>query len=257
MSRWGLLIALFFQLPVNRLNAFQFTSYTSSSTVLFSENKGQFIDQKGATRPEVLFVGKSGNTKLILSSTSLTFQFEQLLGMPGPMMGTYDQQNKEEMMEVATRQVRLSLLGANPKAKVHKEAPASSLSHFYHLTEPGKTVTHVQSFEKITLTNIYPHIDWVVSAERGQVFSQFVLHPEADPAVIQWTFSNTEQERNIPQLTNDDRFVILDDQDIYLDVSSTTHPLVISPCLNGNQPITFNKSINSATVKTLTTTIDL
>ena len=95
--------------------------------------------------------------------------------------------------------VRLSLVGANPNAKVIGLDKLKGRSNYFIGNDPKKWRTNVPNYARVLVKDVYPGIDQVFygkestvggresglgSRESGEMEFDFVLHPGADPKVI-------------------------------------------------------------------------
>jgi gliding motility-associated-like protein len=135
----------------------------------------------------------------------LKFEEEEAEGRKGTKetegMGGYE----EEKINVEWARIDMALKGANiKKENIVKEYPLqTNFNFFYPHCSDG--IYGVKEYEKITIKDVYPGIDWVFynSNEKGAKYD-FIVHPGADPAQIQMVYSS-KKKLNI---TNEGRIQI-------------------------------------------------
>lgn len=152
----------------------------------FEENKGQMVDENGAPVPHVLFRLQSAGVTFFLTKDGGTYLYHS------PAQFT---NNDDEAQAREWERVDLLLKGATiKKENVRKEAPRAHGTVNYFPAHQPAGIKNVQSFGKIIIADIYPHIDWVIyrSNEYGYKYD-FVLHPGAALKDIQMIYRSREQ----------------------------------------------------------------
>ncbi|MFN9321460.1 MAG: hypothetical protein ACK58Q_12830, partial [Chitinophagales bacterium] len=178
----------------------------------FEENLGQIKYPDDKPAPEVKFMHQQGNLKIFLLKTGLAYQLENYLTptlskgegedlYQLPEVNPDSYRDSGSFYKVETYRMDMELLGANPNPEIIAEGKSNDYTNYY---QPDLIQTH--NYQKITYKNIYPGIDWVVyisakpqtnslsSGEGlGEVKYDFIVHPSADPSLIQLKYTYTEQ----------------------------------------------------------------
>lgn len=161
-----------------------------TAPVLFLENKGQMIDDQGALVPQVLFKAKGNGIDFYLTNKGLTYVFYKIdeVEDPTPDALETDPNSVTDPVRPTINKFRLDmeLIGANINAEVIKENPTGFRANYY-LSHCPQGITGVKEYQRITLKNIYPNIDWVLYSDRNNELSvkyDFVVHPGGGKSVV-------------------------------------------------------------------------
>jgi uncharacterized protein (TIGR03437 family) len=82
--------------------------------------------------------------------------------------------------------VRMSLIGANPKANAVGLAPQPGVVSYFIGNDPKKWRSGIPTYGKIKYPQIYPGVDLVLYGNQRQLEYDFVVAPGADPSRIAW-----------------------------------------------------------------------
>ncbi len=140
------------------------------AAVYFEPNRGQ------AAAP-VQFLARSQHSLLLLSGTEAIFA--QPPAHPD---------GEAASPARACPQVRMQLVGAT-EAQPAGQRPTGGNSHYFVGADPANWQSNVPHFARLHYSQVYPGIDLVYHAERGQLEYDFVLAPGADPNLIALSFS--------------------------------------------------------------------
>ena len=166
----------------------------------WTPNVGQIGDGSGHACPNVLFSTTAGNAQIYVTSTGISHLF----------LATDDGED-EETERVAERAGRgleprdrkvewnrldVTLAGAQIRGDhVRLEEPLleQGSTNFY-LAQCPNGVRDVTRYGRVTITDVYPGIDWVVrsTADEG-VHQDFVVHPGADAARIRLEYGGASE----------------------------------------------------------------
>ncbi len=167
--------------------------------VKFLENKGQMMDMNNVPAPYILFKAEAPGVDLYITEKGLTYVFlemkedekekEKKLKYDGSQL--VPDIGKEENFEVSWERLDMNLPGANIKREnIIKEKSSEHFTNYYYGFCP-KGIKDVKEFEKITIKDIYPGIDWVFynSSKTGFKYD-FIVHPGADASQIKLLYSS-------------------------------------------------------------------
>lgn len=163
----------------------------------FRENKGQITDDKGNPAPYVLFRTNIGSADLFITNKGITYVFNRWFDDYANM--NEDEKTAYELKKTAGAEsnsleryrVDMDLQGANiSSANIITEDPVENGNVNYFLAHCPNGIFDVNAYKKVTITNIYPGIDWVLhyDAEKG-VKHDFNVHAGADPSLIQMVYN--------------------------------------------------------------------
>ena len=157
-----------------------------ASSLLFIENKGQIIDDAGNLHPEILFKAQGNGTQIYVTATSIHYVFTKVeKKQPAiseatgqPMVDNMSRLGHEETSTLSTQKFTVSLLGANDNPELVKDEAQTFEEHYYLGHCPDGIVAH--SYERFTLKNVYPGVDWVVySNGKGFKYDFVAANPAA------------------------------------------------------------------------------
>jgi hypothetical protein len=173
-------------------NLAQAEQFLKNQKALFEENKGQVT---GADASKVNFVYKEGALSVFLLKTGIAYQFNKTHYPEGyKHLDKFASTEEREQMDALANDIRaetyrmdVSLLGANPNAKVTSEGKSADYIQYYNYN-----ALDVHSYSKITYHEVYPNIDWVIYKTNTQLKYDFVVRPGGDPNQIKLQTSDVE-----------------------------------------------------------------
>lgn len=167
----SLALTCFLSLSVMAKNAVPKVGQGVQKPLCFIENNGQIAGYDGAPLQDVQFKMSTPGMNLFVGNGKLHYQFRKLEdgSSMAPKMRTYE-------MDV-------TLLGANPAAKVSATEKQAYYENYYtnHTGHNGITAF---AYNKITYREVYPGIDWVLYVKGDNVEYDFVVHPGGDASQI-------------------------------------------------------------------------
>jgi hypothetical protein len=174
--------------------------------IRFLENKGQMMDVNGTTVNNLLFQASGNGVDMYVTTNGISYVFTGSKGNVKSATGTKAGKSKENST-VETFRADMELVGANIKQEnIVKEVESNDFNNYYVGSAAG--ILNVYSYERITVKNIYPGIDWVlytaggsdkVTTGKSGLQYDFIVHPGADPSVIRLRYKWT----NKPEMEND------------------------------------------------------
>jgi sugar lactone lactonase YvrE len=155
------------------------------STAVFVENKGQIVDQNNVRRTDIDYKMTATNgLTVFLGAGGIHYQFSKPAdGEPASskLRKTYPQEMKPTTYSMYRMDVEL--VNANKDAHV-STGVEQQYTERYFLPESDNDGTTVHSYNTITYTNVYPHIDWIVKTKNGKLKHEFVVHKGGNPGDI-------------------------------------------------------------------------
>ncbi|MFZ1687134.1 MAG: T9SS type A sorting domain-containing protein [Flavobacteriales bacterium] len=166
----------------------------------FEENKGQVRTADGAPAAFVKYRLAQGNTSIFLLGNGIAYQFNRMHYPEGYKELLHDRQRdpqQEERINALSAQVQLEtfrmdmvLVGAGPDPVITTEGCSTDRTNYYN-----HDALDVHNYSRITYHSIYPGIDWVMYTTDKGLKYDFVVHPGADPSLIQLHFTDHEDLR--------------------------------------------------------------
>ena len=169
----------------------------NSHGLRFVENKGQMTDLASKPVKDLLFEAGGNGVEMYVTTDGISYVFQQNKISKKVVSVSQGSTNLVENLYRAD----MELVGANiRKENIVKDIESKDYSNYYIGTGPG--VTNVHTYERVTVKNIYPGIDWVLYTADGTdnevtgkaaLQYDFVVHPGADPSVIKLRYKWTDK----------------------------------------------------------------
>jgi gliding motility-associated-like protein len=176
-----------------------------SENKAFIENKGQNEDMGGLEKKGLLFSYRDGITEYFFTHTGVIYriakpvqaterQWEKYAlknGIPANEEG--EEENEQTRLIEKQEIVEMNWTGGNTHSEIISESPLSQYFNFLLSDKDGEIIGGVKGYQKLTYKNIYPNIDieYRIHPEGGIKYT-YILHPGADPALIQMTYSGAK-----------------------------------------------------------------
>jgi hypothetical protein len=159
----------------------------------YFENKGQLIDQYGASNPAVkfLFNGRGMNVQLRASGFSYDCYSIESHGKNFSPDKAPNKETKDSSVYHFNR-IDVTLVNANLNSSIVSSNPSKDYTNYYNEnSENGFLGIH--SYSYVIYKNIYQNIDleFYVGPE-GNCKYQFLVHPGGDPNEIKLSYSGTD-----------------------------------------------------------------
>jgi len=152
----------------------------------FIENRGQLMDMEGNPVPFVLFKTEAPGVNLWITEQGMTMQTLILEEDKGQELASKtdleeDFKEKDEKITIHWERIDLLLKGASiKKGNIIKENPMQGHSNYFYPHCPDG-IYGVQEYQKVTIQNVYPNIDWVIYRTPNHHFKyDFVVQPGGD-----------------------------------------------------------------------------
>jgi gliding motility-associated-like protein len=177
----------------------------NSSKLRFMENKGQMTDLQKKPVSSLLFKASSGGMDMYITTSGLSYVFTKMDKMVIPQLDALkkspDQGMHDENESVSIQYCRadMELVGADiRKENIVKEFESEDRVDYYLGGICPEGILNVHSYERITIKNIYPGIDWVLGIKgakknAGGLEYDFIVHPGADPSLIKLHYKWTDK----------------------------------------------------------------
>jgi gliding motility-associated-like protein len=163
----------------------QFKDYLKSKPARFIENKGQILDVNARLVPFVLFKAEAPGMNLYITEKGLTYVFVKHLKKEVQKQEINPATSFHEQLKTEMAWFNVHLDGAKiQRENIIKEVESQEhFNYFYGHCPQG--IYEVHQYDKITIREVYPGIDWVFyNSQTGGMKYDFVVHPGADPSQI-------------------------------------------------------------------------
>lgn len=143
----------------------------ANAGVGFTENRGQFTDQTGKPADNVLFRSCGTGPGIFVTTTGLTYVFEQ---KQQELVRDRDEAVADKINWSA---IHMTMVGATIRQEnIITEDALPGVNNYYYAHCP-QGILGVRSYHTITIKEIYPGIDWIISADdRNGVMHDLLVH---------------------------------------------------------------------------------
>ncbi|MBI2270171.1 MAG: SBBP repeat-containing protein [Bacteroidetes bacterium] len=224
----------------------------------FVENRGQFRDENSDNAPYLLYKSSQSGIDVYITEWGLSYL---LIKQPEKKDEEVERDSPEKFREdedalAKYSRVDMLLEGATIDNEniIKSDKLEGHYNFFYNYCPEG--IYYVRAYRKITVKNVYPHIDWVIYSYDDKLKYDFIVNPGGDPSGIKlkYKYCDVAVDRNgslvlstplghireeAPQCYQKDgseipsSFLKVDDHGIAFRCGSYDHtiPLVIDPKL--------------------------
>lgn len=224
--------------------------FSTSGSLLFIENNGQLTDQYDNLRDDIDIKVETPGMNIFIGNGQLHYQWAKTDEQAKKPVRADDLDAIMEMpepVEVSFYRMDVILEGANPDAELIKSEPDNYYENYYlPYAEDGITA---KSYRKVTYKNIYPHIDWVLYTEEGNVLKyDFIIRPGGDPADIRIRYAGaTSIQLQDGAITATTPYGSITENAPYTYSAATKERIASSYNLDGNT-ISFNIAAAEGTI---------
>ncbi len=178
--------------PYNRLEALR------GNGMQFIENKGQISDVNHHPRPDIMYEGEAGKTKVYLKKNGISYVVTQTEGLNEVESGDPEPITPEAIYEAKRKQLQnaivkchridMDFLGCNSEITILKKEQVEGYNNYY-LSHCPKGISNVPAYNKIIYQNVYNNIDIVYygGKENGLKYD-FIVKPGGDPNQIKFKY---------------------------------------------------------------------
>ncbi len=168
--------------------------FNTSGTFSFKENKGQFKDRAGNKRPDILFVGSKGNSKVFLRKTGMSYVFSEHPHIVPRKYRFNKILTPSDTPGTVYKGYRLDVefLNSNSNTKIITENPESSYTDYYLPACPDGLL-NVRSYQRIIYQDIYPNIDLVFYTNENGLEYDFNIRKGGNPNDIKLKYNGADK----------------------------------------------------------------
>jgi hypothetical protein len=206
-----------------------------------SERYGQlplvFEPNVGQTDRRVKFLSRAQGSLLFFT------QDQVVMSLSAPPREARDTSNARHSFQHADHKdrapqnkdvLRMTLVHANPAAKITPLDPLSGKSNYFIGSDPSKWHTNIPTYGKVRYEDVYPGIDLVYYGNQRQLEYDFVVKPGVDPHAISLQVSAADSQST----AGDPRLKIVSDGEL---VVETDHGE-----LRFHKPVVYQLAADSA-----------
>lgn len=157
----------------------------------FEPNQGQIIDQYRQTHPEVLYLSSKNKLKIAVTTTGISYFFFKNIGQS--KADTTSPEKENDSVNFQINRIDMVLENASIRLdKIHVQGKSKSFSNYY-LAHCKSGVEYVHTYKTLTISDVYPNIDWVIEDNGNQIKYTFVVHPGGDYTKINFTYKGQKK----------------------------------------------------------------
>jgi hypothetical protein len=147
-----------------------------------------FEQNQGQTDSRVKFLARGNGYTLFLTGTDATLRLDATSASPKKQSDRYGVfppvSSKSPSEERKSAILRLTLEGSNHRPGVSGIEPQPGRSNYFIGNKPEQWHRNVPHYARVKYGNVYPGIDLIYYGNQGQLESDYVVAPGADPARI-------------------------------------------------------------------------
>jgi len=164
--------------------------------MIFTPNQGQITDSKNQIRKDILFKGNGKGMDVYLRKTGLSYVTSDIKKIKREFdFLSEDQRLKLKLPSKTSYHIvraDIDFENGNPDPEIQQEDQLDGYSNFYYPQCPNG-ITHVTSYNKIMMKNIYPQTDIVFSGSKKQGLEyDLVVNPGGNPENIKLKYAGVK-----------------------------------------------------------------
>ncbi|MGE0567066.1 MAG: T9SS type A sorting domain-containing protein [Bacteroidia bacterium] len=161
-----------------------------NKSIAYTENKGQVVDQNNNPRPDVLYGVSDGILNTHIRTNGISYQMSKVISYKEEIDEFTGKKNKKPK-EVSIYRIDVNWLGCESKFSLEHDKVISGFDNYY-LSNIGKDVLNVKSYEGVTLKNIYNSVDLHYYNDKGQIKYDFIVAPNTNYKLIKLQVKGAE-----------------------------------------------------------------
>lgn len=157
-------------------------------SLLFLDASAEFrlTPNKGQWRSDILFQSDLNGCKLFVRNSELTYLFYNSNQVK-------EAQHSNDFSEtVDAHALNIRFLGANPNASYFGQNECPSYTNYFIGNNPAEWAAKVKSYNKLYVTEIYPHIDFELLEQNGNLKYNFIVNPGGNPSDISIEYNGAD-----------------------------------------------------------------
>jgi hypothetical protein len=154
-----------------------------SSSIAFTENKGQVHDQNTKARPDVLYGVMAGDLAVHIKKNGVSYQLARV-DKWREVEGNLPHEKYTEIEQQTIYRIDLSWLNHNTDFAKAEDETLPGYSNYYLASCPDGAL-QVKSYKGVNLINLYNGIDLHYYDKKGELKHDYIVAPHADYKQIQ------------------------------------------------------------------------
>ncbi|HMZ87902.1 MAG TPA: hypothetical protein PLJ43_14405, partial [Chitinophagales bacterium] len=216
-----------------------FAANNSKGNPVFIENKGQITYPDGTPATDVLYSLQTGGFSVFVFRNGLSYQFTAPGHEPNSAQNSewpFNEEQDETLYVPAkgVHRVDMRFVGSNENAIAYTTPATGYVENYFY----GNNIasTQAQSFQKITISEIYPGVDWTVYVSDGKVKYDFIVLSGVDPGIIKMEITGADEvkQKSESEMVYTTRFGEISDGNLFCFQIDEHKPVHSKFVTNGN-----------------------
>ncbi len=145
------------------------------------EKHFQFIENIGQWENTFLYRAYIPGGELFIEKNGITYHFWDQAKMNVLTAAMHDRKGNELTdFQIKHHVIRVKFLGSNTGVITQPESPFSHYYNYYLGNDASRWKSNVQAYRKITLKEIYPHIDLIIYTSNNKLKYDWIVKPGGD-----------------------------------------------------------------------------
>ena len=174
-----------------------FAQNNEAQQMLYNADRHYFIENKGQWHDDVLFLCRMGGLDAWITKYGVNYTFfkiektKESTAKEQMPKGKFDQDEWENTLLLGHR-VLMKLQNHNPEPQQAGKQKQEGYHNYLIGNDPSKHSTFVGLFKEAIVKNVYNGIDLRYYFDQGSLRYDYIVHPGADPAQIQFTLEGQD-----------------------------------------------------------------
>ncbi|MDZ4750446.1 MAG: gliding motility-associated C-terminal domain-containing protein [Flavobacteriales bacterium] len=155
-----------------------------------TSNYIEYIENKGQWRQDFDFRASLRGGTVFLQGDAIVFDFAK----GEDIIRAHQWQSDEEAIMIQHHSWKVKFMGCNAVEPIGRDVQ----DHYYNFifgNIPEHWQRHIYPCKTVVYENLWDGIDMVVRSENGNFKCEYIVHPNADPSLIQWTIEGADKTR--------------------------------------------------------------
>lgn len=155
--------------------------------LLFFENKGQVIGPDGIPDADVRFVINTPEFAMFIYNDGISYQFVNAIA-PKSNKKPAVPEGLQDLIpntgnKINSHRINVKFVNANANSIIKAEGKSSYFENYY-FPENKNGIAQVHGFDKVTIENLYPGVNWVLYQVNGKIKYDLIMQPGVNPNCI-------------------------------------------------------------------------
>ncbi len=148
-----------------------------------------FEPNQGQAGSPVKYLARGGQFNVFLTQDELAFGFAR---RHSHRRSVFDMEDSAALEAPELSSLELRLVGANPSSPVWGEEQLGGTANYLVGRDPSQWHVNLPTFAKIRYRNVYPGVDLLYYGNQGELESDFIIAPGANPEAVKLSVAGAE-----------------------------------------------------------------